>query len=288
MDPISVTVTRGPLVEARHRVHGVVVRDGQVVQARGDPGLVSFWRSGAKPVQALPLVRADPSLPDEEIAIACASHEVRPDQIRLVRSLLGRAGAGEEELECGPENGRRLAHNCSGKHAGMLLVCRLRGWPAAGYRLAEHPLQREIRELVADLVGIESADLQTAADGCGVVTFALPIRRMAIAFERLAAGEPAGASKALAAMRAHPDLVGGPDSVDTRLMRALPGAVAKRGAEGLLCGALADGRGFAVKSEDGAGRPLLAAVGRLLGVDELFAEPLANSRGERIGSLRAE
>jgi L-asparaginase II len=287
MDTISVTATRGRVVEARHRVHGVVVRGGQVVTAYGDPELVAFWRSGAKPVQALPLVRADPELPDDEIAVACASHEVRPDQIRLVRSLLRRAGAGEEELECGPENGRRLAHNCSGKHAGMLLVCRLREWPAAGYRLAGHPLQREIRELVADLVGIPGEDLETAADGCGVVTFALPIRGMAMAFERLAGGEPEGAAPALAAMRAHPELVGGPDSVDTRLMRALPGAVAKRGAEGLLCGALADGRGFAVKTEDGAQRPLLAAAGRLLGVDELLEEPVVNSRGEPIGSLRA-
>jgi L-asparaginase II len=287
MDTISVTVTRGPVVEAGHRVHGVVVRDGQVVQAYGDPELAAFWRSGAKPVQALPLVRAVPDLPDDEIAIACASHEVRPDQIRLVRALLRRAGAGEEELECGPENGRRLAHNCSGKHAGMLLVCRSHGWPLAGYRLAEHPLQREIRDIVADLVEIPDANLVTAADGCGVVTFALPIRHMAIAFERLAAGEPDGASTALAAMRAYPELVGGPDSVDTRLMRALPGSVAKRGAEGLLCGALADGRGFVLKAEDGAQRPLLAAAGRLLGVDELREEPVANSRGERIGSLRA-
>jgi L-asparaginase II len=120
-----------------------------------------------------------------------------------------------------------------------------------------------------------------------VVSFAVPLWRMALAFERLAEGELPGASRALGAMRTLPELVGGPDSADMRLMVSLPGAVAKRGAEGLLCGALADGSGFALKTEDGAQRPLAAAAARLLGVAELLEEPVANSRGELVGSLRA-
>jgi L-asparaginase II len=285
MGPISVAVTRGAVVESVHRVHGVVVREGRVAEAAGDPGLVAFWRSSAKPLQAVPLVRAAPDLPEEELAIACASHEAQPDQLTAVRSLLARGGRGEEDLECGPEGGSRLAHNCSGKHAGMLLTCRLRGWPTAGYRLPEHPLEREVHELVAAATGLEAEAIPIAVDGCGVVTFALPLVRMAVAFERLGADEPAGARRATAAMRANPALVGGPDSVDTRLMLAVPGLVAKRGAEGLLCGALPDGSGFALKAEDGAQRPLLAAAARLLGIESLVSEPTLNSRGETVGSI---
>jgi L-asparaginase II len=285
MDPISVAVMRGNVVEAVHRVHGVVVSGGRVVEAAGDAELVTFWRSCAKPIQAVPLVRAAPDLPVDELAIACASHEARPEQLDAVRSLLARSDGGEDDLECGPEGGSRLAHNCSGKHAGMLLACRLRGWPATGYRLPDHPLEREVHELVAAATGLLPDEIPTAVDGCGVVTFALPLRRMALAFERLAADEPAGAATAAAAMRTRPTLVGGPESVDTRLMLAVPGLVAKRGAEGLLCGALPGGSGFALKAEDGAQRPLLVAAGRLLGVESLAREPVPNSRGEEVGSV---
>lgn len=127
MDPISVAVTRGTVVEARHVVHAVLVRNGSVDVAAGNPDHVTFWRSGAKPFQALPLVREVDRLPDEEVAIACASHEARPEQLASVEALLARVGSRGEDLECGTETagGRlsRLAHKCSGKHAGMLVMC---------------------------------------------------------------------------------------------------------------------------------------------------------------------
>ena len=147
MDPISVAVTRGEIVESRHRAHAVVVRDGEVVEAWGDPDLVAYVRSAAKPLQALPLVPY--GLPAEELAIACASHEALPEQLVAVRALLERAGASADDLECGAEHGSRLRHNCSGKHAGFLFLCRQRGWDTEGYRLAEHPLQQELRGLVS-------------------------------------------------------------------------------------------------------------------------------------------
>ena len=105
-------MTRGRLVESRHRVHAVAVRGGRVVGAAGDPGFVTFLRSAAKPFQALPLACEHPELPSEELAIACSSHEARDEQLALARSLLERAGAREEELECGAERGSRLRHNC--------------------------------------------------------------------------------------------------------------------------------------------------------------------------------
>lgn len=262
------------------------MRDDEVVEAWGDPHLVAFVRSAAKPLQALPLVPL--GLPAEELAIACASHEARPEQLVAVRALLARAGATKDDLECGAEHGSRLRHNCSGKHAGFLLLARERGWGREGYRLAEHPLQQEVRRLVAEAAGRGADELATAVDGCGVPTFALSLAEMARVFAGLAAGRPAGAKAVVAAMTSHPRLVGGPDAVDTLVMQALPGAVAKRGAEGVLCVGLPDGAGVALKVEDGAHRAAYAAAGAVLGIPELAERPLRNSRGETVGAVTAE
>ena len=285
MDAINVAVTRGGLVESRHVVHAVVVRDGEVTEAWGDPGVVSFVRSAAKPLQALPLVPFE--LPDDELAIACASHEALPEQLVAVRALLARAGAATEDLECGAEHGSKLRHNCSGKHAGFLFLAHRRGWSSEGYRLPEHPVQQNVRELVAAAVGKDPADLDTAVDGCGVPTFALSLVEMARVFGALVRGEPAGADAVVRAMTAHPQLIGGPGAVDTLVMRALPGSVAKRGAEGVLCVGLADGAGIALKVDDGANRAAYAAAGLVLGIAELRERPVRNSRGETVGTISA-
>jgi L-asparaginase II len=287
IDPITVAAERGGIVESRHRVHAVAVHHGQVVEAYGDPDLVTFMRSAAKPLQALPLALAAPDLPEEEIAIASASHEARADQLRAAGSLLARAGRIEDDLECGPENGSKLRHNCSGKHAGMLLLCRLRGWPHEGYRLPEHPLQQEILALVAEAVDHEPDRIPTAVDGCGVVTFGLPLHAMALAFSRLATGQLDGAGRVVEAMLRRPELVGGPDASDTSVMRARAGAIAKRGAEGLLSVGLQDGTGVALKVEDGSNRAVLPAAGLFLGIPALAEIPLENSRRDVIGMLKA-
>ena len=120
-------VRRNGVVEARHRVHAVAVRAGEIVEAAGDPSLTCFMRSSSKPLQALPLVRARDDLPDDELAIACASHRDTPEQVAAARALLARAGATEDDLELGPQEGRPpepIHNNCSGKHAGMLALCR--------------------------------------------------------------------------------------------------------------------------------------------------------------------
>jgi L-asparaginase II len=278
-------VTRGPLVEARHRVHAAVVREGKLLEAYGDPRLVTFLRSAAKPFQALPTVAL--GLTTEELAIACASHGAAPEQLAAVRALLARSGSGEEELECGPEGGSRLRHNCSGKHAGMLAVCAARGWPRFGYRLPDHPLQAEIRGIVAEAAEQPLAEIPTAVDGCGVVTFGLPLESAARMFSRLVRGELAGAEDVVAAMTSRPELVEGPGWAATELMLAVPGAVAKGGADGLLCIGLPDGSGVALKVEDGAARAMLPAAGHLLGIAELTRVLVENSRGEVVGEIRA-
>jgi L-asparaginase II len=283
MDPLTVAVERGGIVESTHRVHAVSVHHGEIVDAHGDPDLVTFMRSAAKPLQALPLAEAAPELPEQELAIACASHEARPEQLQAAGSLLARAGRVEDDLACGPVEGSRLRHNCSGKHAGMLLLCRLNGWPHAEYWLLEHPLQQTNLELVAEATDLEVDRIGVARDGCGVVTFAVPLRAMALAFSRLATGQLDGAGRVLEAMLRHPELVGGPEASDTRVMQAHPGAVAKCGAEGILCVGLPDGTGLALKAEDGAHRAVYPAAGHLLGIEALAETPLENSRGELTG-----
>ena len=289
MEPILVEVERGQLLEARHLAHAVAVRDGAVVAAAGDAKLLTGFRSSAKPIQALPVIRARPDLEEVEIAIACASHLARPEQLEPVRSLLAKAPASEDELECGPEP-TRLAHNCSGKHAAMLALCRVRGWESRDYRLLDHPCQQAMLEEVAAAAEVDADTIPVGIDGCGVPTFGLTLERMAHAFSRLERLD--GGAVAARAMRAHPELIRGPGAADTELMRALPGWIAKGGAEGLLCAASADGLGIAVKVEDGGGRAVRSATAaflRRLGLDvgALADVPLENSRGEIVGSIRA-
>jgi L-asparaginase II len=292
-DPITVAVRRGGVVESRHRVHAVAVRDGAVVAEAGDGGLTTFMRSAAKPIQALPLVRARPDLDDRELAIACASHRADPQQVEAVRSLLAKAPAQEDEFECGPAGDppERIRHNCSGKHAGFLVLCRARGWDSRGYRLPEHPCQRTVLSEVAEAAAAGEEEIPTAVDGCGVVTFALPLERMAHAFSRLPQLE--GGDRAVAAMRANPELIRGPGAPDTELMRGDGGWTAKGGAEGLICAVDGNGLGIALKVEDGNARavgPALGAFLRRLGLggQRRGSVEVTNSRGEAVGEISTE
>ena len=146
MDPFRVTVRRGAVAEAHApgpRRRGR--RTAAIVDSAGDPHLLTFYRSSSKPLQALPLARERGDATGVELAIACASHRAEPAQLEAAASLLAKAPATEDDLECGLQEGREpepLAHNCSGKHAGFLAVCRARGWPTKGYRFADHPMQQ--------------------------------------------------------------------------------------------------------------------------------------------------
>jgi L-asparaginase len=289
MDPIVVEVRRGGVVEARHRIHAVAVESGAVIAEAGNPALVSFMRSSSKPLQVIPAVRARDDLDERDLAIASASHLADDDQLAAVRALVAKAPAHEDELECGLDGHppSRLKHNCSGKHAGMLALCRGRGWRTEGYRLKGHQVQREMLAIHAEAADVREDELPTAVDGCGVVTFALPLERMAYAFSRLA--RLGGGDRVVTAMQAYPELIRGPKGSDTILMKSLPGWIAKGGAEGLLCAA-GEGVGIALKSEDGSGRGLGPAAATFLArlgcaVPELAVLPLENSRGERVGEV---
>jgi L-asparaginase II len=295
VEALRVTVRRGIVEEAEHLVHAVAVRDGAVVEQAGEAGLVAYLRSSAKPFQAIPVVLARDDLSSAEIAIASASHLAAPEQLDAVRSLLAKAPAEEDELECGtagPDSvATRLEHNCSGKHAGMLALCRAHGWASGGYRLPTHPVQHACRDVIAAAADVGIDELPTAVDGCGVVTFALPLERMALMFSRLEQVD--GGGTVAGAMREHPDLIRGPMAADSLLMRELDGWTAKGGAEGLLCASGPDGLGIALKVDDGnmrAIRPALAAFLRRLGIEtgELGLVPLVNSLDEVVGEVVAD
>jgi L-asparaginase II len=283
-------VRRGGVVEAVHRVHAVAVHDGAVIAEAGDPQLVAFMRSSSKPLQALSVARARVDLDARDLAIASASHLADDAQLGAVRALLAKAPASVDDLECGPAGDppSPLNHNCSGKHAGMLALCRANDWPTQGYRLSDHPVERAALAVHADAAEVSEREIQTGVDGCGVVTFALPLERMAHAFARFEQLE--GARPIADAMREYPELIRGPSGTDTRLMRTLPGWIAKGGAEGLLCAA-GQGIGVALKAEDGHSRglgPAAAAFFERLDLDlgELGVQPLLNSRKERVGEVR--
>ena len=281
---------RGDVVEAAHVVHAVAVQDGAVVAEAGDPSLTVFMRSSSKPLQALPLARARDDLDSRDLAIASASHLADEAQLEAVRALLAKAPATVDDLECGTdgEPPSQLNHNCSGKHAGMLALCRARNWPIGGYSIADHPVQHSMLAAHAEAAEVSVDEIPTGVDGCGVVTFALPLERMAHAFARFEQLD--GGALVADAMRRYPELIRGPTATDTRLMRALPGWIAKGGAEGLLCAA-GHGIGVALKVQDGNGRalgPAAAQVFALLGFElrELAVTPLENSRKERVGEIR--
>ena len=285
-EPFIVEVRRNGVVEAVHRVHAVAVRNGTVVEEAGDAGLTCFMRSSSKPLQALPLVRARDDLSEADIAIACASHRATPEQLQAARDLLAKGNATEDDLELGLQEGRppeKIYNNCSGKHAGMLALCDARGWPKAGYHAAQHPVQQACAEAHAEAAQASTDELRQGNDGCGVVTFAMPLERMAFAFANLP--QLPHARRITDAMRARPELVGGADGPDVLLMQRTETWIAKGGAEGLLCAVdLATNTGIALKAEDGAHRAIAPALAAFVHV-HLPPSLVKNTRDEIVGDV---
>jgi L-asparaginase II len=286
VEPLIVEVRRNGVLEAVHRVHAVAVRDGAVVKEAGDAQLSCFMRSSSKPIQALPLVRARDDLSQADIAIACASHRATPEQLAAAQALLDRAGCTEDDLELGLQEGRppqKLYNNCSGKHAGMLALSRAQGWETRGYHAPEHPVQQACALAHAEAARTGVDEFATGNDGCGVVTFAMPLERMALAFATLPTLPEA--HRIVAAMRARPELIGGEDGADVLLMRHTGATIAKGGAEGLLCAVdTSTGTGYALKVEDGSSRALAAAAAAFVGVG-LPPTVVRNTRGEIVGDV---
>lgn len=283
--PIGVEIIRGQTVESVHRIQLCVVDGaGGIVHELGDASWVTFLRSAAKPFQALPLITSGAAdafgLTDAELALACGSHSGEPRHVDVATGMLAKAGVGPELLQCGTHAPRSklakaalaggratpLHHNCSGKHAGMMILQKHLGADPADYWKPDAACQKLILEAVREVSAHD--DIKLGTDGCSVPNFAMPMRNAALLFARLAIpqGVRPATAKALErlrdAMARHPELVGGGESFDTDLMNASEDRlVSKIGAE--ACEGVADlrtGMGLFLKVEDGTSRALAPAV----------------------------
>lgn len=292
--PALVRVVRSGFTECVHRGRAVVVGpDGSVLRAVGDVAAPVSPRSSNKPFQAATGLAAGSPLTGPLLALSAASHSGEPVHISGVLEILAESGLAESALGCPPdlpmdvpsrnaaiaagEQPARRYMNCSGKHAGMLAACVAASWDTASYLDPQHPLQRAVAARITELA--EEAPAWTAVDGCGAPLYMLSLTGLARAFGRVSAA-PADApeGRVAAAMRAHPLMVAGTGRDDTRLMEGIPGLLAKGGAEGVHCAALADGTAVAVKIDDGAERarmPVLTALLRSVGIDAPVLDELA-------------
>ena len=309
MHELVAEVWRGDFLESVHHGSVVVVNgDGELVYGLGQPDDLTYPRSSNKPFQALAMVRSGLPLDGELLALACASHSGEPFHIEGVRRILATAGLSVDDLQCTADlplgrdamtdhlaaGGQRapIYMNCSGKHAAMLVTCVLNGWPTANYLDVDHPLQRAARAALEDLSGERVGSV--GVDGCGAPLFAISLTGLARAFGKLAAAPAGTPERRIAdAMSQHPEWVAGTGRDVTTLMRGVPGAVAKDGAEGVYAVGLPDGSAVAVKIADGSERArpvVVVAALRLLGVDvdavaELAEAPVLG-HGRVVGGVR--
>ncbi|NQW01032.1 MAG: asparaginase [Rhodospirillales bacterium] len=300
-NPLIVEVTRGGMVESRHRVHALVCdARGSVVHGWGDLDMSIYPRSAIKPLQALPFIEtgaADAvSASTQELAFACASHNGETHHAQLANTWLARLGLTHEDLECVGHYSHEEtslyaqlrdhqvitnAHNnCSGKHCGFLSTAHHCAEPLQNYIAPEHPVQQRLIQVLGEMGDCDLSNSPTGIDGCGIPVIAMPLSALALASARMAAPDGltiarAQASRRLtAAMAAHPYNVAGQNRFDTHLMTVGKGRfVTKTGAEGVHVGIfLKSGYGIAVKCEDGTKRATDVATANILdllgGLDE--------------------
>ncbi|WP_431783102.1 asparaginase [Streptomyces chumphonensis] len=308
--PVLAEIVRSGFTEGRHR--GALVAldpDGEVAWSLGDVAAPLFPRSSNKPFQAVACLRAGAALSGERLALAAASHSGEPFHRELAARVLAEHGFAEDDLRCPADlpldpaeaeaylrsglERARLTMNCSGKHAAMLAACRAAGWPADSYLDPAHPLQRLVTDVVEEATGETVA--ATGVDGCGAPLLAVSLTGLARGFRALVTAAPGTAERRVAdAMRAHPEHVAGTRRHDTWLMREVPGALSKMGAEAVQAVALPDGRALAFKLDDGGMRALGPVLGRALerlGVTgpvtaRVAAHPLLGG-GVPVGEVRA-
>jgi L-asparaginase len=264
-----VQLLREGIVESVHQVHAAVADSrGRLLSVAGDADNASFIRSALKPFQAMSVTSTGAldafNLTDKDLAIICGSHKGLTNQARQVFGILWRADLETECLQCPVPQGKQspLEHNCSGKHAGMLAVCKQQGWELSTYLQRNHPLQKLILKGFSGLLGMPSDEFIGAHDDCGAPTYFMQLRQMATLYAKLASGESLEMERVVRAMTHHPEMVSGPQGFDTELMRLTQGEIlSKSGAEGIQCiSRVGEGLGVALKVVDGSKRAKYAAA----------------------------
>jgi L-asparaginase II len=280
-----VQITRGSLIECIHRGHiAVTDSNGLVIHSLGDPQYVTYARSSAKLLQAIPVVALGAAarfgLTEPEIALLCASHSGEEQHVEAVYRILQKIGLEDSHLQCGAHapyhkpsaaalrasgvKPKAVHNNCSGKHSGMLALARHMNATVDNYKLPDHPVQQAMLASFAAFAGMRPEDVVLGTDGCGVPVYGLPLSLLAAAYARL--GQPTIEAEAcrtvLQAITAHPEMIAGSDRYDTALIHSTGGRlIGKMGAEGVFAVTNKGlGLGLAVKIEDGAQRALYPAV----------------------------
>lgn len=307
---LLVEIRRGSYLESLHRVWACVARpDGEILHAVGDTQRLFPIRSLAKPFIAMELVRTGAAdafgLSDVELALASGSHDGEERHIAAVRAFLAKAELTADALLCGPAKegraivGPPIANNCSGKHAGVLLLCRHLGLSVEDYIAMEHPVQQHLRPALLDAFDVRAVDAPPAIDGCGMPIFGVPLRDIAVAYARFGSSRDAAAVRIRAAMAAEPGYLGGWNgNFDTAVISWSGGAVlGKIGAEGLHADLIiGHGLGIAIKILDGNSRALPPVLALLLErvksnaiprarLAELEESALFNPAGRRVGTI---
>jgi L-asparaginase II len=326
-NPVLAEVTRGQTVESRHLgAFCVIGPGGKVLASLGDIEAPIFPRSAIKAFQALPLLETGAAdrygFTDEEIALCVSSHNGEPDHVRVARSMLAKAGVSETDYECGShwpydmpalhdmitkgETPHDVHNNCSGKHAGMLAFAKASGADVKGYVGIDHPVQQAVAKAMGEICDVDLKNQAWGIDGCSVPTWAIPLKKLALGFQRFASGDDlsdtrkAACARITRAARAHPFMVAGTERFCTDLMKAVPRMFVKTGAEGVFCGAVPHaGIGLAVKCDDGAHRASEAATAAILvGLDcwtneerailqGFTRQPITSRKGVEVGEVRA-
>jgi L-asparaginase len=291
---LEVRLLREGIVESTHYVQATVSdHRGRVLSVAGKPDTTAFARSALKPFQALAVITTGTleryELTDKDLAIMCASHQGKIEQARQAFNILWRSEIEPSKLQCPIPAGKKspLEHNCSGKHAGMLAVCKQRHWPLETYTQLKHPVQQLILGKIAELLGMPAEEFLGARDDCGAPTYLMELGQMATLYAKLASGNNLDIERIVRAMTHNPELVAGDGNFDTEVIRSSQGElVSKSGAEGVQCiGRLGEGMGLAIKVMDGAKRAKYAVAIHLLTQLGWMSPTIAESLAETYMTL---
>ncbi|MCL2565084.1 MAG: asparaginase [Defluviitaleaceae bacterium] len=272
---------RGELADLYHYGHIVAVdTEGKILWQLGDPNRVTYSRSSAKLMQAIPVVESGAlekyNITERELALMCASHRGENFHTEAVLAILNKAGLSETHLQCGTHyplapymedklkaegiTPTSVHSNCSGKHAGLLIAAKALGLGIDDYYTSSHYLQQRATEVIAQICDYPADEIILGLDGCGVPVHAMPIYKFAQGYAKMSKPETLGdnlsktISRITAAMLKNPEMVDGTEGFTTELMQTFGDRLfCKSGANAFYAiGIIDKGIGIAMKMDGGA------------------------------------